>query len=64
MPDTDTDTEPIPPIAPTIGRLHWHVDHIRREPDRYDSRQLASLRGAAMELAEIADRELMARAKL
>jgi hypothetical protein len=53
-----------PPVAATLGRLHWHIDHITREPERYDSKALASLRGAAMELAQAADRELMARAKL
>lgn len=53
-----------PPIAATVGRLRWHIDHIAREPESYSSAQLASLRGAAMELTKLADGELSKRAKL
>lgn len=53
--------DPAPPAAATIGRLHWHTEHITLAPERYDSTQLAQLRGAAMELAQAADRALLAR---
>jgi hypothetical protein len=56
-----TEPEPIPPLANITGRMRWHRDTIRQEPDRYDSRELAALRGLAMELAQAADRELLAR---
>lgn len=53
--------EPIPPLANIVGRMRWHRDKIGQEPARYDSRELATLRGLAMELATAADRELMKR---
>lgn len=56
--------DPAPPAAATIGRLAWYRESIRKDPDRHDSKDLAALRGAAMELASAADRELNARAKL
>lgn len=43
--------DPAPPAEATIGRLHWHADHITREPGRYDSQTLAALRAASLALA-------------
>jgi hypothetical protein len=56
--------DPAPPAAATLGRLNWFAESIRKDPDRHDSKSLAALRGAAMELYTAADRELMARARL
>lgn len=53
--------EPAPPTAATLGRINWFTDSIRKEPKRHDSKQLAALRGAALALADAADRELLAR---
>lgn len=54
-------TDPIPPLANITGRMRWHRDTIQREPKRYNSRELATLRAEALELAQAADRELLAR---
>jgi hypothetical protein len=56
--------DPVPPLANIISRMSWHRDTIRKEPARYDSRDLTALRAEAMELFTAADRELMARARL
>lgn len=50
-----------PPAAATIGRLRWLSDSIGKDPGRYESRSLAALRGAALELAKAADEALLAR---
>ncbi len=52
------------PDAAVIHRIHRMTAGIKDHPETYTSSLLAQLRAAAMELEQIADRELMARAKL
>lgn len=52
------------PDAAVIHRMHRTTAAVKDHPEVYTTTMLARLRGAAMELEQAADRELMARARL